>query len=357
MKENIQAIHQKCLASAKLFKRAEFELIENLVQAERFRIYSRFGHNSLFQYSVKELGLSANVTCAYINVARKMREVPQLKTAIKDGSVSVYKANRIAPVLTPSNQEHWIQIAKTKSKNEIERRVAQIAPKTLVYDKATPVHPNDEIKEKIIIHQQERVQAVFGVSIDIMNRFRDAQNLVSNAKGRHASLEDTLEVMLNIFIKNKCPLEKAKRQQSRGKLQDESKDETKDESKDETKAEPQIEDKSKTMNKSKTEPFSKTQTTNHKHNAAASFTLPGHDDSRDRVKTKRTHIPARTQDQLNIKLNRRCTQTDKSGNRCPEKRWLHFHHITPVEKGGSNHISNLTLLCAGHHRALHIQIE
>jgi predicted restriction endonuclease len=44
---------------------------------------------------------------------------------------------------------------------------------------------------------------------------------------------------------------------------------------------------------------------------------------------------------------------DANGNRCPNDRYLHIHHIQPVSHGGSNEPGNLTTLCSYHHDMAH----
>src|SRR4029077_5662736 len=38
---------------------------------------------------------------------------------------------------------------------------------------------------------------------------------------------------------------------------------------------------------------------------------------------------------------------------CRSSRYLEIHHIVPQARGGSHELDNLTLLCDGHHHALH----
>ena len=38
---------------------------------------------------------------------------------------------------------------------------------------------------------------------------------------------------------------------------------------------------------------------------------------------------------------------------CRASCFIDVHHLVPREHGGTHHVSNLALLCAGHHRALH----
>lgn len=48
-----------------------------------------------------------------------------------------------------------------------------------------------------------------------------------------------------------------------------------------------------------------------------------------------------------------CTYVNLNGERCPNRRWLHTHHIRPLSKGGEDTLENLTTLCSQHHRMLH----
>ncbi len=51
--------------------------------------------------------------------------------------------------------------------------------------------------------------------------------------------------------------------------------------------------------------------------------------------------------------NSQCTHFDHNGERCMQRRHLDIHHIVPKACGGTDNEANLTLLCAGHHRAHH----
>ncbi len=57
------------------------------------------------------------------------------------------------------------------------------------------------------------------------------------------------------------------------------------------------------------------------------------------------------------KFNSQCSHVDEKGERCAQRRHLDIHHIIPQSKGGTHEEDNLTILCAGHHRAHHRCIE
>src|ERR1035437_5866420 len=111
-------IHTHALAAAARYKRAEVELIEVLQQVEEHRVFLKRGHSSLFQYVTTELGLSENVAYSLITIARKAREVPELKIQLQSGAMTLSNARRIVPVLEAKNPEanaQWIYKASTLS--------------------------------------------------------------------------------------------------------------------------------------------------------------------------------------------------------------------------------------------------
>ncbi|MBI4405484.1 MAG: HNH endonuclease [Deltaproteobacteria bacterium] len=48
-----------------------------------------------------------------------------------------------------------------------------------------------------------------------------------------------------------------------------------------------------------------------------------------------------------------CTYVGSDGKRCNQRKWLHYHHRTPVAKGGTSTVDNLQILCSMHHAAHH----
>ena len=104
-----KAVHERLVRAAKLFKRAESELLEAVQKAESLKLFRCFGYSSLFSYVVGELGLSENVAFMVINVGRKAEQVPELKQAIQQGELSLSKAKKITSVITAANQAEWLK--------------------------------------------------------------------------------------------------------------------------------------------------------------------------------------------------------------------------------------------------------
>jgi len=68
---------------------------------------------------------------------------------------------------------------------------------------------------------------------------------------------------------------------------------------------------------------------------------------------KRKPLTAHQIHTVNARDGRRCTFIDAKGNRCPNERWLHVHHLQSVARGGTNDPTNLTTLCRAHHALVH----
>lgn len=203
--KNVVRIHERALAIAQQYKRVEVELIEILQLVGEHRVYYHYKYNSLFQYAVSALGLSENVAYTFIKVARKSAEVPALKNEIAVGAITVSKAKVICSVLTAENQDQWLQLAKTASKRQVEKRVASVSPKQSVPETAKYVSGNF-------------LELRLGLPEDLMIKIRHAQDLVSQSRQQHVDLAQTLEVLVDFYVERKDPIKKATRQKARGKL-------------------------------------------------------------------------------------------------------------------------------------------
>jgi hypothetical protein len=160
--------------------------------------------------------------------------------------------------------------------------------------------------------EKARVQMQVGMSEALMLRLRRAQDILSQKRQRSVGLEETLAAAIDAFIMKNDPLEKAKRQVIKGKI--------------------------------KTEQVSRTVL---KKPASIS-------EFADSKPLNRVPIPAGTRHKLWIKNEGQCSHIDENNQRCQERRFLHMHHKNPVANGGTNELTNLSLLCTGHHNIEHL---
>ena len=73
------------------------------------------------------------------------------------------------------------------------------------------VNPKETVSERLTYVTRERLKLVVGVSEEFKSKLKRAQDLVSNSLLSAASLEQTLEAALDLFLEKRDPLQKAQR--------------------------------------------------------------------------------------------------------------------------------------------------
>jgi hypothetical protein len=232
------------------------------------------------------LGLSEAVAYATIAVARKSAEVPALNDAVRAGTVSLSKASRMLSVMNAENGAEWIQKAATLSTRQLQREVAKINPRSTTPETASYV-------------SESRLNLTLGVSEKLMLDLRRAQDQVSRSKARPVTLEETLEVVLTTYLKQKDPAARANR-------------------------------------------------------AVARKGIPTKRVERLCTYRVRTPIPAAIAHAIRFRDQGRC-QFKRQGTDaiCGERRFVDLHHIQPISQGGAHQPENLTTLCRAHHQLTH----
>ncbi len=305
-KENLSArsthIHKEAVTRAQRYLIAEADLLEIIIEIDKERIYEEFGLTHLTPYCIKHLGLSEDVAANFVRVARKSQQVPELKVAIEEGRLSVTKAKAIASVITSENQSIWIEKAETLSKSKLEEQVAIASPQTRKPEKAKIKGPN-------------RIRVEFELSAEEMKLFRRVQDLISQKMGQSATLAETHNALVQLFLEKNDPVKKAERAQKRNQNSTEAKAETKSEQ------------KAKGMCRSQDHFVQK---------------------SRPALKAEIIHA-------LNLRDKGACQAIHPDGSICGQSRWVHFHHKIPHSHGGGDTLDNLITLCSSHHRLWHAQ--
>ena len=101
---NFKDLDKKAKLIAKEYLRYEAELLNIILEIDQKKAFYQLGYSSLYAYVHEALKLSPAISYALIAVARKSKDVPELKTKIEAGELSLSKAQKMAAVLTPENQ-------------------------------------------------------------------------------------------------------------------------------------------------------------------------------------------------------------------------------------------------------------
>jgi hypothetical protein len=193
-----EKIHREALASVGAFKRSEISLLDTLQSVWMNRTYYHYNCRSLFDYAVNRLGLSPEMTSIYNKVAKKALEAKGFKEQIRDGHISISKANRLCSVITDENKEFWFEKARG-SKRDLEREIAKASPKAALAEKVTYRSVGDEM----------RVALRYSVPEAQYEEIKRAQDLLSQKLGRAATLEDVAKASVNGLLDQIDPLRRS----------------------------------------------------------------------------------------------------------------------------------------------------
>ncbi len=334
MNQALQALHQKALLAAKHFHQSEASLIDILQELDDKKLFIHMGFASLFDYALKALRLSESNASNFIIVARKSKSVPELKAAIKSQAITVSKARKITPVLTPSNSAHWLELAKTLPKEKLEKEVAKVRPQVLTPERAKYV-------------TETRLELKMGVSENLMTKLKRVQDLISQRTKKAASFEEVLEVALTQYLDRNDPVEKARRNNPVEKIW--KIDLVEKAWRDDRFEKTQRNYPAKTSNTLPTLNEHQTLLPKEEH-------VPGHTKTPAQASffKKRAPLIAAVRHQVQLRDNGQCVYVNSQGERCDNRRWVEIHHRLPVAKGGGNNPENLMTLCHSHHRRVHL---
>ena len=333
-----ESIHSKVLLCAESYRKLESELIDLLQEVDKHKVYLALGYPSLFVYVTDALNISEANAYAFVRVARKSLDVPELKAEIKKGNLSLSKAIRIVPVLSTANKSKWIEKASNLSKTELEKEVRREKP--------------EEFKREFFRRMEEdRFLLKIGLSEALADRLKRAQNLESTRRRQNLTLEETLGSVLNFYLQRSDPLLNGKAKGPGSgittKIADEVVKETDEVITDRVvKASGRLED---LKGGAVTE-----------NNRIVKKFVPGHKVT-SKPQTALGVRSGRPRSALAEPLRRTVLRRDKSqcqfrgrdGRICGSQRFLEVHHIKPVSKGGQDIEANLISLCAAHHRFAH----
>src|SRR5688572_33199499 len=114
------------------------ELIAHLAELDTREAHLREGYPSLYVYCRDSLRLSEWEAYNRIEVARTARRFPVILGMLMEGAVNLTTVRLLAPHLTEDNHREVLESARSKTKAEVERIVARLAPQP---DAPTSIRP------------------------------------------------------------------------------------------------------------------------------------------------------------------------------------------------------------------------
>jgi hypothetical protein len=114
------------------------KILSFVVQLSNHELLARVKHlaegcSSLFTYCTHRLCLSEHAAYGRIEAARMVRRFPVLLERLEEGSVNLTTVGLLAAHLTPENHRELLELARHKSKRQIEELVAGLRPQPPVH--------------------------------------------------------------------------------------------------------------------------------------------------------------------------------------------------------------------------------
>ena len=131
-------------------------------------------------------------------MARKSKEVPELKSLVTEGKIHLSNARKIVSVLTADNKGDWLLKAQTLPQRQLEREITRVQPKDLPKERVRPL-------------QEDRLELRVTISSELEGMLTRIKDLLSQKRQKPSSLEEVLLEVASHYLKRHDPIEKAKR--------------------------------------------------------------------------------------------------------------------------------------------------
>jgi hypothetical protein len=294
------ARHRSALDAAEAF---------DLVRAEQLKIYVSFGFVSLYEYMERVLGYKPHTARERMRVARALAALPETTAALARGALSYSAVRELTRVATAETEADWLAQAEGLVANQIESLVANHRPGDRPDDPTDP-----DLRPRVV--RLELPPEVYAL-------WRQARRVVADERGAEISDADFLETICRSVIAPGTGESGPAHQIAYQQCQD-CRRATQNGAGREIDVGPEVLER-----------------------AACDAKLLGSLDATTPERATTTVTP-RIREQVFARDHHRCTVPG-----CRSGRNLEVHHLIEQARGGMHELWNLTLLCSGHHAALH----
>jgi hypothetical protein len=294
------ARHRSTLDAAEMF---------DLVRAEQMKIYVFFGYVSLYEYMERVLGYGPHAARERMRVGRALTTLPETTAALARGALTYSAVRELTRVATSETEAAWLTATEGLVANQIERLVADHRPGDRPDDPADP----DLRPRKVHLELSPEVYALW----------RQARMVIATDRGGEISDADFIETICRAAIAPGSGASGPAHVIAYQQCQD-CRRATQNGAGREIDVGPEVLER-----------------------ASCDARILGSLDAATPERATTTVTP-RIREQVFARDHHRCTVPG-----CRSARNLEAHHIIEQARGGKHELSNVTLLCTGHHSALH----
>jgi hypothetical protein len=281
----------------------------DLVRAEQLKLHLLSGFAHMYEYLERVLGYGPHAARERMRVARSLAKLPQITAALARGELAYSAARELTRVATTDTEARWLAAAQGMAVNQIERLVTGHAPGDQPEDPTRP----DLRSRTVRIELPPEVYALW----------RQARSVVASERGTGISDADFVETLCRAAIAPGTGASGPAHQIAYQQCLD-CRRATQNGAGHEIDVRPEVLDR-----------------------ASCDAKVLGSLDAAAPERATTTVTP-RLREQVFARDHHRCTVPG-----CRSARNLDVHHIVPQAEGGKHQLWNVTLLCSGHHAALH----
>jgi len=280
-----------------------------LCSAVRLEVWRELGKASLLEYLEEVLGYGPRAATERVRVALALDELPDLARALADGELSYSAVRELTRVATPATEAAWCDHARGLNLRQIEDKVAFHKRGDRPSDPPSP-----EPRARVL--RFEVRPATFAL-------VRQVQQVLADEPGGMLDDDALVAAMCNAVLGGGASDGEPERERAKFQVV--------------TQVCPSCEWAAQ-------------------EGAGAQVPVSRADRERAECDAERLSPTARTTQDVTPKKRREVFRRDRGKccvPGCRASRHLEIHHIIPRASGGGHDLENLTLLCDGHHHALH----
>ncbi|HEY0483144.1 MAG TPA: HNH endonuclease signature motif containing protein [Kofleriaceae bacterium] len=294
------ARHRAALDAAEAF---------DLLRAEQLKVHLSYGFATLYEYMERVLGYMPHAARERMRVARSLGALPATTAALARGELTFSAVRELTRVATAETEAEWLTATQGKVANQIERMVAHHRTGDRPDDPVVP-----DVRPRVV-----RIE----LSPEVYALWRQARSVVADERGSEISDADFVETLCRGAIApgtgeggpahqiayQQCPDCRRTTQNGAGREIDVA---------------PEVFERA---------------SCDAKRLGSLDAAVP---------ERATTTVTPRLREQAFARDHHRCTVPG-----CRSARNLDIHHVIEQCRGGTHDLWNLTLLCSGHHAALH----
>src|SRR5215470_14872542 len=281
----------------------------DLLRAEQLKLHFLHGFVSMYEYMERVLGYGPHAARERMRVARTLAKLPQTTAALARGELTYSAVRELTRVATAETEASWLAATKGRAANQIEGLVAGHQPGDQPED---PTHP--DLRPRVV-----RIE----LPPEVYALWRQARSVVAAERGSEISDADFVESLCRGAIAPGTGADGPCHQIAYQQCAD-CRRATQNGAGREIDIAPEVFERA---------------SCDAKNLGSLDATSP---------ERATTTVTPRLREQVFARDHHRCTVPG-----CRSARNLDIHHIVPQAQGGKHELWNLTLLCSGHHAALH----